>query len=236
METYLRLMQTGYFTAYHLGLLKRNETYKYHYFVKTLIKKGDTVIDIGANLGYYTFLFSEWTGDTGKVYAVEPVEIFNRVLRRKARNRKNIVFFPYALGTEEKETLMVTSSVSGYLRTGLPHIYDPVRDKQLREQDFSFKAEMKKPSELFKNIGKIDYVKCDVEGFEYTVLSDMKELLEKYRPIVQAEVWADNEQQLLDYFRLLGYTPCKLLQGKLVSDRELVRQAGGDYIFIYAAN
>ncbi|GAB6010626.1 FkbM family methyltransferase [Viscerimonas tarda] len=232
LETYLKLMQSGYFAAYNWGILKSNETYKYHYFVRNLIKKGDTVIDIGANLGYYTFLFSKWVGDAGRVYAVEPIEIFNKVLQRKAGKQKNVTFFPYALGLEEKEVLMVTSSGAGYLRTGLPHVFDPKRDSSPQAQDFSFTVEMKVPSVLFRDIDRIDYIKCDIEGFEYTALTEMEDILKRHKPTVQVEVWADTEQQLLDYFDSLGYTPYKLLKKKLVSDKDLIKQAGGDYIFI----
>lgn len=233
LGTYLKLLQSGYFISYNLGLLKSNETYKYHYFVKNLINKGDTVIDIGANLGYYTFLFSKWVGKSGKVYAVEPIEIFNKVLKSKAGKRKNITFYPYALGVEEKEILMVTSSDSGYLRTGLPHVFDPDRDKDPEQQEFSFTAKMKIPSMLFKNIDKIDYIKCDIEGLEYTVLSEMEELLKKHKPKVQVEVWAQTEQNLITFFTSLGYIPHKLKDKKLTPDKALIEKTGGDYIFIH---
>jgi FkbM family methyltransferase len=40
--------------------------------LKDFIKPGMTVIDVGANIGYYTMLAAGLTGDTGKVYSIEP--------------------------------------------------------------------------------------------------------------------------------------------------------------------
>ena len=231
-ENYLRILQRSYFLAYHSGLLKRNKEYAYHYFVKNLIKKGDVVIDIGANLGYYSILFAQWTGSAGKVYAVEPVRIYNKIFNEKAKKYPNIMLYPYALGLEEGNIELVASARMGYLSSGLPHVYDLEKDGFIEDQEFIFDAQMKIPSALFRDLTRIDYIKCDIEGFEYIVLSDMKELIDRYKPIVQVEVWAENEEKILELFRQMDYTPYKLYNNQLVVQEDNNRM-DGDYVFIF---
>lgn len=127
-DNYLRLHQQGFFFMYNTSLLRFNENYKYHYYVKNLINKGDVILDIGANLGYYSILFAKWTGEKGKVHSVEPIKIFNKIFNESARKYNNIILYPFALGTEEKSIRLVSSPNTGYFRTGLPHIYDSIRD------------------------------------------------------------------------------------------------------------
>ncbi|MEQ1737024.1 MAG: FkbM family methyltransferase, partial [Rhodoglobus sp.] len=51
-------------------------------FFATIVKPGMTVIDVGANAGYYTILFGDAVGRHGRVVAVEPVPATVALLRR----------------------------------------------------------------------------------------------------------------------------------------------------------
>ena len=235
-ENYLRVLQRGYFLAYRLGLLRLTSTYSYHYYIKKLIRKGDTIIDIGANLGYYSVIFAKLTGKTGKVYSVEPVKIFNKIFLEKAKRYPQITLYSCALGAEEKNIELVIAPFSKYLRTGLPHIFDPEKDGSLEHQTFKFESQMKIPSVIFKDLDKIDYLKCDVEGFEYVVLSEMKELIRKHKPKVQVEVWKENEEKILELFHELGYAPYKLHKSKLISAKKTDIKQDGDYIFLHSSS
>lgn len=240
MRNYLRLVQKGFFFSYNLGTLKDKKEYEYHYFVAKLINEGDTVVDIGANLGYYSKLFSKWVGDKGKVYSVEPIAIYNDVFRKETKDCKNITLLSYALGAEEKAIELVTSPAAGYLRTGLPHVYDKQRDGKIEDQKFRFEAKMTIPDKLFKDIESIDYVKCDVEGFEYIVLQNMKETIERAKPTLQIELWGQNETLVLDLMTSHNYSAYKLKTlndgtKKLSSEAQVLSQSG-DYIFIHNEN
>jgi FkbM family methyltransferase len=204
-ENYLKLLNMGFIYAYHSGMLKQNEGYRYHYFVKQFIKKGDTVVDIGANLGYFTRLFSSWVGDSGRVMAIEPVPLYNKINRWSCRHKKNITFFPYALGKENKKVHLVTPDHFGYLRTGLPHIYDEQSGKPLTDYEFSFEAEMRKADELFAQWDRIDFLKCDIEGYEEVIIPEILPTLKKLKPVIQVETWGTHKEIVEKTLQGIGY-------------------------------
>ena len=71
-------------------------------FFRNYLKKGDTVYDIGANIGYFSLEFARLVGRNGKVLAFEPhPEIFKTLDRNISRNGyKNITGYNYACGNQ----------------------------------------------------------------------------------------------------------------------------------------
>jgi FkbM family methyltransferase len=225
LKSYLRLLQRGFFVMRDLGLLRLSGTFHYHYNVKKLIRRGDVILDIGANLGYYSIPFARWTGPTGTVLSVEPVPVYNDIFNELAGRYPNISLYPYALGADEGPVEMVAPLEAGYLQTGHPHV-GAAGDHGLR-----FSAEMKDPALLFGGLKRLDYIKCDVEGYEYEVLSAMREVIARLYPKVQVEVWTRNQTRIMDMFSQLGYGAFRLERGRLVP---LAESAGdGDLIFIW---
>src|SRR5688572_20270646 len=82
LNAYLSLLQKFYLLSYKSGYLKNNKSYAWHYFVKKLLKPDDVIIDIGANLGYFSYVFIETVKKQGHVYSVEPVEIYRQQLNK----------------------------------------------------------------------------------------------------------------------------------------------------------
>src|SRR3989344_9219581 len=77
----LRLTTRGYYEPYLTRVFDQH------------IKKGDTVLDIGANIGYHTLHFARLVGETGKVYAFEPHPSNFALLKKniEANGYKNVV-------------------------------------------------------------------------------------------------------------------------------------------------
>lgn len=232
-EKYLKLLNRGFFFLYDMGLLRSDEEYKYHYFSKHLIKKGDTVVDLGANLGYFTKLFSKWVGDTGKVFAIEPVPLYTRIIKWTCKGRNNITLYPYALGKENKKVHMVTPDHFGYLRTGLPQVYDEKNNKTLSEYEFAFEAEMKKANELFEGFERMDYLKCDIEGYEKVVIPEILPVLSKFKPTIQIEIGGDNKPIIEAALGSIGFEKYYLEDATLKKAVAGKEDPAGDLIFIH---
>ena len=97
-EQYLKTLSRMFFIYYRYGIGRNSEAMEYPHHLCNLVASGDTVIDIGANLGYYSRILSELVGDNGKVYAIEPVKPILNVLKYNLRNSNNVRLYNCALG------------------------------------------------------------------------------------------------------------------------------------------
>ncbi|HSK12101.1 MAG TPA: FkbM family methyltransferase, partial [Phnomibacter sp.] len=99
-HNYLSLTSNLFFLYFKNGWLRNDPAYYAHYMVGKVIRPGQTIIDIGANLGYYTRLFAKRTGTGGKVWAVEPIELYRSILEQNTAGYPQVTILPYALGKE----------------------------------------------------------------------------------------------------------------------------------------
>lgn len=228
LENYLRVVSRMYFLYRTLGFGREGRALEYVYHLPQLVKEGDTVIDIGANLGYYTCPLADLVGAQGCVYAVEPVPVIFSVLKRNVGSRQNVELLNYALGEEERTIEMANDSVAaaGYFGTGRNF----VSEGELSKDAVRFTAQMRRGSELFGSLKKIDFIKCDIEGYERVVLPELRPLIEKFHPTVLVETDGESRQQMIRMFTELGYRAYMLLDGKEV---ELAPEGDKDIIFRY---
>ncbi|MFO7853616.1 MAG: FkbM family methyltransferase [Bacteroidota bacterium] len=225
---YFRIISIFFFTLYYSGLLKISKKFKIHYFVSKLIKKGDTIIDIGANLGYYTKIFSGATGSEGIVWAVEPVPLYREILKKNIAGTSNTVIIPYALGDKDSMADMGIPGNQPY-RHGLTRILKPGESEEV---DTDFNVEIKEPSSLFGNLDKVDYIKCDIEGYEDHVIPGFMEIIRRDRPIIQIEVERGNRKLINDILTKEGYIPYMPVKKRLnqISEPE---KYNDDIIYIH---
>ena len=228
LENYLRVVSRMFFFYRALGLGRGGRALEYVYHLPQLVKQGDKVIDIGANLGYYTCPLADLVGEDGRVYAVEPVPVIFSVLKRNVGKRRNVELLNYALGEQERTIEMANDSVAsaGYFGTGRNF----VSEGELSKDAVRFTAQMKRGSELFGGMEKIDFIKCDIEGYERVVLPELRPLIEKFHPTVLVETDGESRQQIIRMFAELGYSAYMLVGSKEVT---LDPESDKDIIFRY---
>lgn len=225
---YLRILHWSFYLLYDLGLLKKDKRFKYHYAVKKLIKPEYTVVDIGANLGYFSRNFAR-LASKGKVISIEPVPQFFDVLDGFMKRYSNSVRYNVALGMEEGTITMVLPKTNGMIRTGLPYIAES-EDEQ--KQHDTKDVKIVKGSELLSTLHRIDYIKCDIEGYELNVFKEIFPLLDRHKPIVQIEIAPKNLDEMCRLFSDLDFVQYGIVNGEIVQEIGL-QQEEGDFLFVH---
>lgn len=212
-DRYLMLVSRIYLSMVHRGMLKSK--YPELFFLRHLLKPGDTCVDIGANVGYYSTFMSKLVGPSGKVIAVEPVKLFADLFRSNAKRwaLNNITLEQTALGANEGNVTMGTPRLDGVLRHGLTHI---VADGEDTSSMHTYQVPITTPDKLFASVEKIDFVKCDVEGYEVYLFPLFTRILSKHKPVLQIEISGEKQvQRMLEILTPLGYDVYGLADNQL---------------------
>mgnify|MGYP003313792150 FL=1 len=214
LEGYLRVVSAMFFVWKRLGIGRYAEATEYVYHLPKLVGEGATAIDIGANLGYYSRYISQAIGEGGKLYSVEPVAPILGVLRHNLRRCSNVEILPYALGEEEREIVMCndTARYQGYFGTGQNFVGDAAATEGEQEGE-RFPAQMRRGSELFSKLTRLNFIKCDIEGYEVVVMNELRPLLERFRPTVLIETGGENRAKIIKLFHSLNYRGYTLEHG-----------------------
>lgn len=220
LKGYLRLVSRIYIRLMAMGLMKK----KYHelHFISEIVDEGSVILDIGANLGYYSWFMAKNMGNKGKLIAVEPIPVFAEVWRKNLRrfNKRNIHLYNCALGDEPKDGVRMTIPVvNGVVRHGLTKVVDEEESKS-GDSYLDFEVPMKVGDDLMREqeIKSLDYIKCDVEGYEQYVIPSLDQTISKYKPLLQIELSGkENRQNVVDYLVKKGYQLFILKDRKLNS-------------------
>lgn len=229
-ESYLGLVSRAYIQLISAGFLKNK--YPELFYLKELVQPGFTCVDIGANVGYYSVFLSRYAGANGRVFSVEPVPLFSNIFVKNTGKfaRKNITLYQCALGAERKKVTLSTPMIDGVFRHGLTKIVDTPQEQNSQ----TYEANMEVADELFAPLEKIDFLKCDVEGYEVILFPQMIETLKRCKPLIQMEISTEeNRKAILDLLQPLGYTPFCLKDNQLLAltASEAVKYEMGDFYF-----
>jgi FkbM family methyltransferase len=193
-KRYLRLLAGSFQKLYKTGRL--GVDYQDIYFLKNLVHDGDYCVDIGAHLGYFTLELSRLAGERGHVYAIEPMSKFFDTLKGviESRNAGNVTVYQYAMGGDTEFVDMGVPKVNNMKKFAYARI---MRTSTFLEYVESEKVKNAYGDELFREIPRMDFIKCDVEGLELAVVQSFLNTIDKYRPIILCELGDPGDRKRL---------------------------------------
>ena len=193
------------------------------------VKPGYTVFDLGANIGYYTYLFSRLVGKKGEVIAFEPVPDTFQALFRNTEKCSNLKLHNFAVGNSRKEGNVFYDPEDLGKSNLLSKATNSVRvaKTQIVPLDEYCKA---------NNLGRLDFVKCDIEGYELHAMKGMRETLGKFLPKISIEVTLPDKERLalIELLREIGYDVFRKIECgyPLVSTDEDL--CSDDFVYLHA--
>jgi len=202
------------------GVVEKEETYLVVRILKKLVKdKNICFYDIGANTGYYGIL-AGYLGKGGiKSYSFEPVKEFCSCIQESVslNHLEDIIrVFNFALGDRNgKENLYLNGSGSSFNRDFVEKTSLPKRIVEIKKLDDTIQN---------NNLENPDFIKIDVEGYEYNVLRGAEKTIKGSLPILFIEIIYSlengfinkNYKQTLDFINNLGYKIFCLDNNKLI--------------------
>ena len=183
------------------GSYEPNETR----IMMSMVKPGMTIVDIGANIGYYTLLFARAVGEGGSVYAFEPApETFALLKRNLRENNLSHIVKLHEIALSDREgagELFINEYNKGNNR-----LYNSggMRSAPIR---------LKRLDDIIPPTNEhVGFIKMDIEGAEVLALRGMRELLARDKPIIVIEYWPrrfkklnTTAEEMFEMLGVLGY-------------------------------
>jgi len=165
--------------------------------LQRFIKKGDVVLDVGANIGTHTLFFAKKVGEKGRVYAFEPQRIiFQNLCANISLNwLTNVDCKQVAVG---KSSGRITVPQLNYLQS---KNFGGLRLGAHKEGE---QVPMIALDEL--NLRRCNLIKIDVELMEAQVLQGAAKTIAKHKPVIFVENNTENySKEILAQVKKLGY-------------------------------
>lgn len=179
--------------------------------LKKHLSKGDIVLDIGANIGFYSRILSEIVGNTGKIHCFEPDKINYERLQINCADLQNVILNQKAVGPKtEKLKIYTSKTLNVDHRTYKPDEFDEV-----------FEIEAVNIDEYLGNINQVNFIKMDIQGFEMSAVKGMEKTLDSNAEIkLISEFWPYGLKKAgssaMDYYNFLIQKKfhCYMIEGE----------------------
>ena len=178
------------------------------YLLSSLIRPGDTVVDVGANIGTHTIAFSRFAGPTGRVISIEGQGRAFALLTLNTRlNAAENVHCVQAIAGKESGWRMVAEEEAAALRnlacfSFVPSEAPAPNDKP--DQRLRLPLPMIALDDL--QLPRCDLVKIDAEGMELEVMFGAARTIERFRPVIYFEQARERHfPQTFEFLRKISY-------------------------------
>jgi len=170
-----------------------------------IVKPGMRVVDVGANLGYYSLLLSKLVGTGGEVHAFEPDPLNFSYLTRSIRENgvTNVVCYQQAL-SDMNGVISLFKADPTY-----PHAHSLVDMNMETWSSGSRHGVLDVPTRTLDSIWRslseprIDFLKVHVAGGESIVLRGAMNMLEDSRPLLSFVMVPENWRESADVLETL---------------------------------
>lgn len=195
-----------YWYLVQLNFFKRF-SFCHEILLPSIIKKGDTVIDVGANTGQLTLPMAYLVGRNGSVHAFEPYsQTFEKLsnIVKHAKLSSIIKLNQIALGNETRSATLTIPIEKCTEATLMPHeAQDWINYKSKPGNYTTEECKLVTLDSFIKEnkIENISFIKCDVEGAELRVFLGAENLLKgSSPPIIMIEIYEE-------WTKSFGYLP-----------------------------
>lgn len=150
--------------------------------IRRLLAPGNTFVDVGANIGYFTMLAAHLVGPAGHVVAFEPKPDNCELLRRSLSENgfEQVRLFPVAVAETSRAFTFSSGGADSNARI--------MRDEEVADQDFALPTfEAVTLDETLADEERIDLIKMDIEGAEPRAWQGMQKIVKRYQPTLILE-------------------------------------------------
>lgn len=210
------------FSIYLLGAFERATVNAY----RALVRPGMTVLDVGANIGAHTLGLARQVGPNGRVIAVEPTEwAFRRLGGNLSLNTDlEARVVPVQAMLIDNDGVEVPEAIpSSWPLSPTDDVHPKLRGRAMATTGARAVTGDRLLAEL--GVGRIDFIKLDVDGFECRVLAGLAGTLERDCPVILMELSpyvlrerGDDVRRLLVLLRGPGYRLYRLSGGPALPD------------------
>lgn len=149
-----------------------------------LLKKNAVILDIGANIGWYSLLFSKRLPQS-KIYAFEPIQDTYKNLVTNINLNKSDNIFPFNMGLSEKRSFLTYYYFpEGSVLASEKNLINCPKAKQVTCQVDALDTFIST-----QRLDQLDFIKCDVEGAELSVIKGGLNTIKNFLPILFIELF-----------------------------------------------